>query len=236
MKKVIFILFSFIVISNCNSQGNFLLKSNVDKQEVIINGIVYEVDSSGISIPTNYPNFDTLLFNSKRYRFSKAIICNFKPDSSYTISMACCNSLDIIPTSKSECDSLRYWDYEKDFDKIQKQLMDRPFISIRTKKTPNDSIYAWHADGACMTKNKIISTKLWKLGIPPKCFFWNNITIILFFKQNNNMDYHKKTDLEEFLGIDNIVKLKDISFRLFDNERFVLIYDEENNNIEIKYE
>jgi len=150
--------------------------------------------------------------------------------------MACCGSNDIIPTSKLHNDSLKYWDYEKDFDKIQNQVWDKPFISIRTKSSPQDSIYAWHADVACGTEHKVISTELWRLGVPPKCFYWNNITYIVFFKKSEGNRTLKEEQTSEFLGFKNIEILASISFRLFDNERFVIIFDEENKTVKLEYE
>lgn len=225
--------FLFITIS-CYSQNKFLLNSSAGIQTVVVNDRQYSIDSTGTQIATNYPKFDTLYFRTEHYE-SNRIICNFKPDSAYSISHACCANLDIIPRSKLDYDSLKYWDYE-DFYKIQNQLMDKPFISIRTKTKTKDSIYAWHADAACVTKHKVINTKLWRLGIPPKCYYWNNITTIQFFKKDDELPNHEDTFLEEFLGIKNIVELTSISFRLFDNERFVVIYDEKNNKASLEYE
>jgi hypothetical protein len=213
------------------------LNSGIGKEIIVlVNGKQYTIDSSGTDIHTNHPKFDTLIFKTPSPGANEPILCNFKPDSIYTVSIACCGSLDIIQKSKFEKDSLLFWDYDKDFEKIQNQLMDKPFISIKTKNNPKDSIYAWHADAACMTEHKLITTKLWRLVGPPKCYYWNNITTILFFTTNNKLPAHEETDLEEFLSIKNIVELTSISFRLFDNERFVLIFDEKNKSVKLEYE
>lgn len=220
----------------CFSQKNFTLKSEIGSMAVKINGIQYQLDSIGTKINTKFPTFDTLVFLEDGSNSHTPIICNFKPDSAYTISFACCGSLDVFPTSKQKNDSLSLWNYDTDFYKIQNELMDQPFISIKTLNHPKDSIYAWHADAACETEHRIINKTLWKLGIPPKCFFWSNITYIQFFKTDHTIPKHKKTDLEEFLDIDNIVELTSISFRLFDDERFVIIYDEKKNQATLQYE
>ena len=212
------------------------MSSAIGSMTIKINGRQYHADIVGAKIKTNYPKFDTLVFLGDGSNINRPIICNFKPDTVYIISVACCGSLDIIPLSKFKNESFSHWDFEKDFDKIQNQLMDRPFISIRTLKNTKDSIYAWHADAACNTEHKMIHAELWQLGVPPKCFNWNNITTIQFFKTDKTMPKHKTTDLEEFLSIDNIVELTDISFRLFDNERFVIVYDEKNNKATLQYE
>jgi hypothetical protein len=225
-----------LAVSSRASQNQFLLTSPFGKQRVQVNGIKYLIDSIGTRIVTNYPKFDTLCFLSQGPRLIEPILCNFKPDSSYCIAPACCGSLDIIPMSKLVNDSLRFWKLETDLPKIQKQLMDKPYISIRTKPSPKDSVYAWHSDAACKTEYKLITDDLWRLGVPPKCFYWSNVTTIQFFKIDNSLPAHEVTDFEEFLGIKNIVELTSISFRLFDNERFVLIYDESINSVTLEYE
>lgn len=236
VKTIFFLTFYFLTDTYCCSQSDFTLNSVIGSTTVKINGIQYHVDSIGTKIKTNYPKFDTLFFLADAPNTNIPIICNFKPDTLYTISVACCGSLDIIPASKFKNDSLSLWDFEKDFDKIQNQLMDKPFISIRTLKNPKDSLYAWHADAACMTEHKLINSTLWRLGVPAKCFYWNNITTIQFYKTDYKMAKHEKTDLEEFLQTKNIVELTSISFRLFDNERFVITYDEKSNSVKIEYE
>ncbi len=236
MKQILLTLLIILFYSIGYSQQNFVLTSHVGIHKISINGIIYFTDSIGVKIPTNYPIFDTLIFKAEFPGSNSPIICNFKPDTIYTISMACCGSRDIIPLSKFENDSLKYWDLEKDFDKIQNQFMDKPFISIRTRKKPQDSIYAWHADAACRTEHNLISTDLWKLGVPPKCFYWNNITSIVFFKKSKINETIQEKHSGEFLGFDNIKILSNISFRLFDNERFVLIFDYENKAVKLEYE
>lgn len=236
MKRILILTIFYLNVTYCFSQKQFTLNSSIGSTTIKINGIQYQADSIGTKIKTNYPKFDTLVFLGDVPNINRPIICNFKPDTVYTISVACCGSLDIISVSKFKNDSLSIWDLEEDFDKIQNQLMDRPFISIRTKRNPKDSIYAWHADAACMTEHKIINSSLWRFGIPPKCFYWNNITTFQFFKTDDKLPKHEETDLEEFLQIKNIVELSSISFRLFDNERFVIIYDENSNNIKLEYE
>jgi len=236
MKTILILTFFYLNVTYCFSQKQFTLHSSIGSTIVKINGIEYQADSIGTKIRTNYPKFDTLVFLRDAPNINRPIICNFKPDTVYTISVACCGSLDIIPASKFKNDSLSIWDFEEDFDKIQNQLMDKPFISIRTNGNHKDSIYAWHADAACMTEHKLINSTLWRLGIPPKCFYWNNITTIQFFTTDEKIAKHEETDLEDFLQIKNIVELSSISFRLFDNERFVITYDEKNKSVKLEYE
>ncbi|MCL2132050.1 MAG: hypothetical protein FWH36_06330 [Lentimicrobiaceae bacterium] len=232
MKTVLLFLLFLITKTCCYSQDKFTLNSIVGLQTIQINGREYLIDSIEMKIKTNYPKFDTIVFTSYN---DVPIICNFKPDTVYSITGACCAELDIIPESKLKNDSAFTWD-EDDLDKIHNQFLDKPFISIRTKKNPKDSIYAWHADAACETEHRLINSSLWRLGVPPKCFYWSNITTIQFFKTDNKMPNHEKSDLEEFLGINNIIELTSISFRLFDNERFIIIYDKKKSIAKIIYE
>lgn len=236
MRQILLIVLIIFLTIHGFSQNRFNLKSNVGQQKISVNGIIYEIDSIAIKIPTNYPVFDTLIFRTESPNFNTSLICNFKPDTTYFISIACCGSYDIIPLSKFNCDSLKYWDFEKDFDKIQNQLRDKPFISIRTREITKDTIYAWHSDAACGTEHNVIGKDLWRLGVPPKCFYWNNITSIVFFNKSQANKTIREQQTAEFLGFDNIEIITDISFRLFDNERFVLIFDEENKTVKIEYE
>lgn len=226
----------FLTTVSCYSQNKFTLNTLFGTQTVLINGKEYFIDSIGIKIPTKYPEFDSLIFKRESDGYNFPIICNFKPDSNYTIIEACCGDLDLILSSKLDYDSLSYWRWPEDLDKLQGQLMDQPFISIRTKKYTKNNIYAWHADYVCKTEHKIIRRKLWPLGVPPKGAYWKNITTIEFFKTDYSLPGHKATELEEYLGINNIVELSSISFRLFDDERFVIIFDENNNIVKLEYE
>lgn len=236
MKKVIFLTISILNGFCCFSQNDFILNSDIDFTTVKINGKQYQVDSGGIEIKTNYPRFDTLTFLENAANVNIPIICNFKPDTVYSIILSCCGSFDIIPTSKLKYDSLFHWDFGIDVDKIQNKLMDKPFISIRTIDNPKDSIYAWQVDYASSPHPKQINSTLWRLGIPHKGAYWSNITKIEFFKTKVNTIQLENSDMEEFLQIKNIQVLSSISFRLFDNERFVIIFDEKSNSITLEYE
>ena len=120
--------------------------------------------------------------------------------------------------------------------KIQNQLRDKPFISIGTKGITSDTVYAWHADAACETEYKMIGKKLWKLGVPPKCFYWNNITSVVFFKLSNRNHTMEEKQTAEFIGFDYIEIINRVSFRFFDDERFILILDDEDKTVNIEYE
>lgn len=236
MRKITYLTFFLLNVTLCFSQKQFTLNSFIGPMNVMVNGIRYKVDSVGIKIRTNYPKFDVFTFIENEGDMNRPIICNFKPDSVYSISYSCCASHDIFSTSKLMCDSLSLWDGEEDIDKVKNTLLERPFISIKTLRNPKDSIYAWHADATCETECKLINTKLWPLGIPPKGNYWNNFTTIQFFKTETTIPKHEKTFLEEYLSKDNIIELTTIRFLLFDNERYLIIYDEKHNTVTIKYE
>lgn len=235
MRQIIF-GFTLIICFNIYSQNKFLLKSNIGVIKIALNNKPYVIDSLGLKIKTSYPKFDTLIFLSESGNSTDKVICNFKPDSSYNLTYACCGSLDVIPTYKFNLDSLKYWDAEKDFLKIQNQLMDKPFLSIKTKQSPKDSIYAWHSDAACLTEHQLIDTSIWELGIPPKCFYWNNITPIVFFKTDAKSNDKRDKNVEEFLNKKNIIELNTIYLRLFDNQKFILTFDEVTHTIKLEYD
>lgn len=236
MKTLLLLGTCFLISIVGFSQKQFTLNSTIGTTTIWVNGIEYQANNMGVKVNTNYPKFDTLIFRGDASNIDIPIICNFKPDSAYSVSLACCGSLDIIPSSKFNNDSLSIWNQDQDFEKIQHHFMDQPYISIKTKRNPKDSIYAWHADAACMTEHKRINTSLWPLGIPPKCTYWNNITTIQFFKTDARLPHHAETEIEAFLQLKPIAELTSISFRLFDNERFVIIYNEKRNRIELDYE
>jgi hypothetical protein len=234
--KLLIIVFSILNCSTLFSQKKFHIESQVETQTILVNGKKYRIDNIGTKISTRFPNFDTLVFQTESANSKMQLVCNFKPDSSYVITYACCGSLDIIPKSKFNCDSLKYWTVENDFGEIQNNFLDKPYLSIRTKKAPKDSVYAWHADAACITQHQLIGTDLWKLGVPPKCFYWSNITAILFFKTDAKSNQNRSQYVEEFLDKKNVIELATIHLRLFDNQKFILTFDEDNNTVKLTYE
>jgi hypothetical protein len=72
--------------------------------------------------------------------------------------------------------------------------------------------------------------------VPPKCVYWNNITYVVFFKKSEINRTLQEDQTAEFLGFKNIEIMATISFRLFDNERFVIVFDEENKTGKLEYE
>lgn len=233
MKPATISILSLLFSLNAFCQGNFLLNSRIGEQKVLVNSIEYTIDSVGLNIQTNYPSLDTIQFLARPN--PKPIICNFHVDSSYTITFACCGSLDIIPSSQFENDSLQYWDYERDFSKIQSQLLDQPYLIINTTAEDKDSIYAWNADGSCTPVFNQINQTPWEMGVLPKCFYWNNINHIMFFKKDATYKTieNKDDDVESYLGIPGVSRLLVVSVRLFHKKTFMMTYDYENNGVSI---
>ena len=221
-------------------QHDFKLNSAVgDSLWVEINGLKFCLNKEPIDIKTNYPQFDTLRFLSESANSDVRIICNFKPDSSYSIAWACCACLDIIPASKLKHDSLKIWyeDYESNFSKIQKLLLDRPNISMRLEHENNDTIYGWYVDMACFPQFKRLSTDKWEYGVPQKCFYWNNISPFIFFTSSENYETIDDGLIEDiYPESEEIDLLAKITLRLFDNERFILIYNPGTKNVKLEYE
>jgi len=226
-----------LLFSGVNLLGQNTFKIESPNKIIIIklNGKTYSVGSKAVTISTNYPDFDTLSLSLGETDWDENIICNFKPDSIYILETACCGSIDIFPSDKLKNDSLKHWNFSKDIDKIHKQLLDKPNITIRTKSHTTKEIFAWIVDPACDLKNKSIN-KPWQVGVPPKCNYWSNITNILFYKIDNNMPEHKPTQTETFLNIENIVEINSIRFRLFDDENFEIIVNIESGNVIIEYQ
>lgn len=216
-------------------QKPFRIASATGPQMIKLNGQKYRVDSTGIMLHTQFSRFDTLSFCGENPNVNDPILCNFKPDSSYTIIQACCGSLDIVSSAKWK---LLEWNGEYDENYLlqtQLQLMDRPYLFIKTKRPPKDSLYAWHNDPACETSHHLIHTDPWPLGVPPKCYYWSNITYITFFKTDSKSTEERNNTLEEFLGLENVVELGHVGLRLFDDQKFLLTFDERKRAIRVGY-
>lgn len=235
MRGKIIVIFLLIMNLNSFSQDHFNLNTVIgDSVEVTVNGTKIYLHSEYTNIKTNYPKFDTLFLSGK-----EPIICNFKPDTNYSVCGACCATLDVIPSSKLNCDSLKIWNFEEDASKIQNQLMDRPFVSLRLSQSTNDTIYGWYADYACMPKFKALTREKWEYGVPVKCFYWSNVSPFMFFKSIE--DYTKglrnNGEIEdEYPDYEKIEKLASINLRLFDNHRFILTYDIDTETILLEYD
>ena len=221
-------------------QNNFNLNSEVgDSLWVEVNGQKFCLTKEEINIRTHYPQFDTLRFISEASNSNDKIICNFKPDSSYSIAGACCASLDIIPSSKLKNDSLKIWfeEYETNFPKIQKLLLDKPFVSMKIGTENSETIYGWYVDLACFPQFKRLSTEKWEYGVPQKCFYWNNISPFIFFKSSVNYESNENGVVEDIYPENEEIEiLAEIQVRLFDNERFILTYDPETKKVKLEYE
>lgn len=235
--KSLILLTTFLLSATCAyTQITFTLNSRLGAIQVNINGQNYVVDSNAISIPTHYPAFDTLIFLENTSFVNVPILCNFKPDSSYSIHLACCAEPDIVPASKFLTDSLDSWVREEQDSSIRNHFLDRPFISIKTIATPASELYAWLIDFSAAPVYSRIDTTLMPFGVPVKGeYYWNNITTILFFKADAQMPAHLPSALEEMLNTPNLVELRYLTLRLFDNGNYLLIYDEVTNSVSIAY-
>jgi len=236
-RLIILFLISFPAF--LTGQNGFKLNSELgDSLWVEINGQKFCLNKEPITIRTRYPQFDTLSFISETSNSNSKIICNFKPDSSYSIMGACCANLDIIPSSKLKNDSLDLWfdDYQANFSKIQSLLMDLPFIALRLETETSDTIYGWYVDLACFPQFKRLNTEKWEYGVPQKCFFWNNISPFIFFKSSVSYESNESGIIEDiYPDSEEIEILGAIQVRLFDNERFILIYDPETKKVKLEY-
>ena len=235
--KPLILFTTFLLSATCAyTQITFTLNSRLGAIQVNINGQNYVVDSNAISIPTHYPAFDTLIFLEQTSFADIPILCNFKPDSSYSIHLACCAEPDIIPASKFLADSLDYWVSEEQDSSIRNHFLDRPSISIKTSAPPSTNLYAWLIDFSAAPIYSSIDTTISKFGVPIKGdYYWNNITTILFFKIDTLTETHLGSPIEEMLNIPNIVELYYLTLRLFDNGNYLLIYDEVTNSVSIAY-
>lgn len=228
MKVISIILVLYLSPFLSNGQNFFELKSEVGLKTIKINGKEYNIESSKQLVKTNFPDFDTLYFDSE-----EPIICNFKPDSSYSLIMACCGSTDIVSSYKYEITKSMNFESEKDIEEIKSVLLDQPYLFINTINNFTDSIYAWNSDAACQPVFNKLDKEFWKMGQPPKCYYWSNINYILFFQKDTKYSSinDKDDDIESLLEIDGVHRLKYIAIRFFDNEHFEITFDKSINEI-----
>ena len=234
MKLLKFNVVLLLMVIAVQAKPTFKLNSYVDAVSIQVNGVDYPLDTFYINIPTRYPDFDTIRFKGEIGNSRSAIYCNFKPDSSYSIAMACCGHVDIFQTYKLQALSLSTWDAEKESDKIRALLRDRPFISIKTKHKTSQPLFAWQSDASCETLQDTISKKRWDMGVFQKCFFWNNISTIMIYSIHPDTNYHENAFVESLMQQQNVVALNWFSFRLFDDQHYLIIYNERKKTFKLK--
>lgn len=216
--------------------GFFKLNNIYGRVTIKVNRVDYLIDSNYVTIKTNYPNLDTINYldqtiNGNNNSF---IICNFKPNSSYSIIPACCATYDIVQSFKYYLhkDSVNFWIKNDEIDKIQNLLLDKPTFTFKVQNvTKKDRIYAWYEDYACFPTYKSVNKKGWDYGFALKCYFWTNFSTFTFFTINDTIEENKI--IEDFPS-DNIQKLASLTIRFFDNNHYDLIYDNVKKKIIVK--
>lgn len=229
-----------IVFSAATSycQKTFTIQSAIGEPfPVTINGTKYNLNNTETIVQTNYPGFDTLLFPGIVLDDDFKVICNFKPDSGYSLINACCGIMDIVPTRKLQSDKLLFWDNEESYEEMQALLLDRSQISLRLTQASERPVYGWYADRACFTRYKQLTTTKWEYGTPNKCFYWNNVSTFLFFESENACpdELNQQGECEEYPD-ETITVLGSVTYRLFDNERFILSYDPLSKKVSLAYD
>ncbi|MFI5204618.1 MAG: hypothetical protein ACHQF2_09000 [Flavobacteriales bacterium] len=233
MRFCAIVVMLFLFSTNSAGKGYFKINSKVGQVTIKINGKAYEIDSNYTRIQTRFPNFDTIILIH-----DLKVVCNFKPDSLYTVTLACCATLDIVASYKLNNDSLDYWGENEITHKIQEALMDRAFITFKIKNgTVNDSVYAWNADYACFPSLQLINEKGCAYGVPSKCFFWTNINWFEFFKptKSYSKDIGPCGEIEDAFPEEGTT-LAHVVVRLFDTDRYIVTYDLKTKRIEVNYE
>lgn len=241
MREIKLILIFLFVSNSSFGKDAFKINSSAGKVKITINGIKYEIDSNYTSIKTRFPIMDTITFLEQTIgeNSGRKLICNFKPDSSYTITPACCATLDIIQSYKVNIDSLNYWGEKEQYDKIQEKLMDQSYFILKIKNgTKKDSIYAWYTDYACFPSYKLIDEIGWEYGIPVKCFYWSNISTFTFFKtQQDDSEFKNEFGvIEDQFPSEKSETLATITVRLFDKDRYIITYDVLKKKISLEYQ
>lgn len=240
MKTIITITSAILIYTNTYAQKHFKINSSFGTESVNINGNIYTIDSTFTKIKTRYPKFDTLVFMNDGEANGRRVICNFMPDSSYSFIGACCGSTDIVPSWKAEYDSLKYWDFEYDFEKIQGLLMDHPLFTLKvTNASAKDSIYGWYVDHSCVPTFMLLDENGRNYGEAIKCFYWNNISPFIFFQSTENYKSYMDTEglvLDIYPAFEQIKILGEINVRLFDNKKYILHYDLTKKVVTLEYD
>lgn len=242
--KITLLIASFFLFFCANGQNElaFELTSSWKFHQIVLNGDTVLIDSNRASLQTNYPVFDTLFMDGRG-----PILCNFKPDSSYTLILACCGTVDIVQTYKWES-----WKQVVDahpdsiFEVLDAYpyLVDLPEISMQLTSNVPDTIYGWYADYACFpTLKRMVSDHAAKIPIV-KCYYWTNISTFEFFKSQE--DYLKLAD--EAGEIEDAFRevgawseevdplLGSLTVRLFDGGHYLITYDPKSGAMKLTSE
>lgn len=203
----------------------------------MLNNMVYTIDSDVKKIPIRYPRFDTLQIIDKSWRTNIKIVCNFKPDSSYSFFINCCGMTDIAATWRFN--HIKPFDSTETEEAMRHELLDRPYFIFKIKNgTRQDSIYAWYQDHACFPSFKLIDKTGWAYGVPQKCFYWNNISPLTFFKIDiAPLAYADETGVIKDIypeDEDGYEHLGTLYVRIFDNDTYVVTYDGKTQKITMR--
>jgi len=133
-------------------------------------------------------------------------------------------------------------DFDNDFDKssqkAQSILQDWPTFTLKVlNATKTDSVYGWYADYSCFAKFKLLDNNGWFYGPAQKCFYWTNISTFQFFKSHENYtrDLNPKNEIENiYPEPENINVLSFLNVRLFDNNKYLITYDNKGKSIKLE--
>lgn len=230
---LLLLLYSGLAIA----QSSFQISSTVGAQQIKVNGKLYPVDAIPCTIPSHHPDFDTLHLRDFGGLNGPGILCNFQPDSSYALIMACCGTTDIVPSWKLQHDSIAVWSEREETGYLQLLLKDNPRFKLRIKgKESSTPIYAWYADHACFPQFKQIDEKGWIYGATVKCHYWNNISPFEFFISQK--DYAALMDENGLINDeypDNEVQLMGHVFvRFFGEGQYTITYDIKSKEITVE--
>lgn len=238
MRAAIIFIIAVLLIGVAQARGHFLLRSEVGAIHISVNGRTYLVDSNEVRIPTKFPSFDSLRILDESPHGDKAIVCEFLEDSSYSIVVACCGSLDLVPTRKAKDADLvgLYAEYEANFELIQGKLLDHPKFEFRVKHaSAKDSIYGWYVDHACFSSIRVIDEQGWQYGQAAKCFYWSNVSTFEFFQSHHDFsgDMDSLGTIMDVYPDDERKSLGYVTVRLFRDDWYVVEYDAKRERIRV---
>lgn len=216
------------------AQDSFRINSTINHSIPLkINGKAYTIGKDFTEIAVSNEAFYELVFLNRKSDSSKITLCNFKPNTDYSIIIACCATLDIVPSSKIN-DQLKSWwnnDTDDNFYEIQNHLLDKPELYFDILNLDHDFIYGWNMDWSCTPEIVKLTGGLQHYGVPIKCYYWTNMNTVSFFKASKEAFNFGEDMLPDY---EKIEVLKHINFRIFDNNSYVITYNMRLDTISIK--
>ena len=221
-----------------------MLVPSILRNNKILNGFSIRINQKEIvataeeqTLKSNSPLFDTISYSYGDSSFRYQIITRFDPGIEYTIVRNCCDHFDIIESKNIERFVSLFHDYDKNFNTIQKEFLDKVSVSFMMDSGQlQDSIYGVFSDGAAFSFAIILDTIPSNYYFPPKGFYWNNASRVVIGKPKIPIPIHDSvnTRVSDYPYFEDDYEVYDgINFRFFGETKILIIYHREAKEIEL---